>query len=148
RMENYPNVGDALRIRSRMSDAIAPDGIESAPVRGGEFGWFRSLPAADDGVFHDLVGNVAEFVTAEKEVDVIGGSAISAKDEGADGLALPLGRNGVARKFGDVGFRVAYSVPKLTAEPAAKAPNRDENIREAINKLSYLRPDAPKARAQ
>ena len=91
---------------------------------------FRPVPS-NDGVFHDLVGNVAEYVcevpdafarhdkeTADQvkrflsdtpdAVAVIGGSALSAPDVPLD---EPLRVTRPDRAFSDVGLRLAFTAP-------------------------------------
>lgn len=72
--------------------------------------WFRAAPNPD-GRFHDLVGNVAEWVQAPPsaaagERYLIGGSALSPKE--VEPTAVQRRRLSDSRQFSDVGFRLAF----------------------------------------
>ncbi|HEY7116922.1 MAG TPA: hypothetical protein VH475_10070 [Tepidisphaeraceae bacterium] len=80
--------------------------------------WFREVPVGagvPPSVFVDLVGNVAEFVTAAPgdgggKLYVIGGSALSPPGRKVD-QAFDLPGEQAGTGFSDVGFRLAFSEP-------------------------------------
>jgi hypothetical protein len=77
--------------------------------------WFHEVAAGSTrpGVFVDLVGNVAEFVTGEAgRVYVIGASALSPPPPVRDPeKPFEVGADQAAGGFSDVGFRLAFSEP-------------------------------------
>jgi hypothetical protein len=82
--------------------------------------WFHEVASGSSppGVFVDLVGNVAEYVTGEAgRVYVIGASAISPPPKARDpNKAFEVGTNQDAGGFSDVGFRMAFSEPAVGIE--------------------------------
>ncbi len=67
------------------------------------------------GVFADLVGNVAEYVTERDDgggVFVVGGSAMSPPPTGAGDLEVRVRPRDLGVGYADVGFRLAMRVPK------------------------------------
>ncbi len=69
--------------------------------------WFSDV-TVDEQLFHHLVGNVAEYVTVEATIAVIGGSALSPRELDVD-QPYPVDETNT-RGFSDVGFRLAFSV--------------------------------------
>lgn len=70
---------------------------------------------ASRGGFADLVGNVAEYVTAGDaggRVYVVGGSAMSPPPTGAGDLEVLVRPRDLGVGYADVGFRLAMRVPK------------------------------------
>jgi hypothetical protein len=153
---NPPLYGDDSRVWSAanlaaLAGQIAPvpnvnlpDGDQDLPMAAGHLG-FREVDdgAHYTGVFHDLIGNAAEFVVdiqpgegekldvsdpahavdqvkawfnpdRQASVAVIGGSALSAPDLNPL-TAYKLPANAPSRAFSDVGFRLAFSDPKAAA---------------------------------
>lgn len=71
--------------------------------------------ASASGPFADLVGNVAEYVTAGDAggaVYVVGGSAMSTPPTGAGDLEVRVRPRDLGVGYADVGFRLAMRVPK------------------------------------
>jgi hypothetical protein len=99
--------------------------------------WFDEVGPGDNQ-FHNLVGNVAEFVYTDdnkQRFQVIGGSALSPPDLWDGGKDRPFWKpyDYEAREFSDVGFRLAFDAP----------PSISDNLLEAMGKnVKYLGPSA------
>lgn len=112
----------------------------AAPAVAGNDGvlWFRAAPDPD-GRFHDLVGNVAEWVQAPPsaaagERYLIGGSALSPKE--VEPTAVQRRRLSDSRQFSDVGFRLAFDAvggAGPASEPLAA------RVKKAANALVLLK---------
>jgi hypothetical protein len=93
--------------------------------------------AVPDQRFHDLVGNVAEWVTdplangRPTTFYVIGGSALSSAPAGDECRKKRLGTKG-APVYSDVGFRLAFTapVPSLAESLALKLRSGDYYAKE------------------
>jgi len=101
--------------------------------------WFQDVTSGS-AKFHNLVGNVAEFVYSDKSAQkfsVIGGSALSPPDLW-DGASKPFSTaydydQAGAKEFSDVGFRLAFTAPQKSIV---------ESLREAIKAAKYIAPAA------
>jgi hypothetical protein len=101
--------------------------------------WFRQTPDKMDYEFHDLVGNVAEWVTessgAGLQYRVIGLSALSSVGDTVQNTRMepdtPYDPKTTAESpmpaFGDVGMRLAFDAPKPAAVEPAIMPAQLEN---------------------
>lgn len=76
--------------------------------------WFRGVAAGGAERFHNLVGNVAEFVidptSPSAPKAVIGASALSVAE-----IEVAVPYPAAARGYSDVGLRVAFTLDRLTA---------------------------------
>lgn len=98
---------------------VIPNKWNAEPVVSEDDGavWFRPVPEPD-GKFHDLVGNVAEWLKAPESASardrfLIGGSALSPKE--IEPTAVQRRQIPNAVTYADVGFRLAFDAAGGTA---------------------------------
>ncbi len=107
--------------------------------------FFRAVPTLDGKDFqvHDLIGNVAEWVTLgtwddqKPKYGIIGGSAISDPDVSEDqkDYYTPLEQPQASNPSpSDVGIRLAFT---------ASRPTLASNVRELLNARAFVPPDSP-----
>jgi hypothetical protein len=114
-----PDAGMFVPAGEKPSDEISPRG-DGRELNDGVL-WFHEVPATPAPVFVDLIGNVAEFVTAgDGKIHVIGGSALSPPARKLD-QPYPLAADQLTAAFSDVGFRLAFSEPAASMEKLASA---------------------------
>ncbi|MBL8760281.1 MAG: hypothetical protein JNL50_03180 [Phycisphaerae bacterium] len=136
RFDTLPWPDDGAFVPTGVKVPVRMDAVE---VDGGDDGtvWFRTA-ASPDGRFHDLVGNVAEWVlapgAAAGQAQVIGGSAMSAKEVAADQAQRATGA--ATQGYADVGFRLAFEAsgggPATASLPLA---GRLKNAADALSLL-------------
>ncbi len=120
----------SLRQRGQTIDVTASSEVDDDSI------WLRPIPKPADPVFHDMIGNVAEYVyhgpaidttdasSAAKQIakaisdpavklEVVGGSAL-ASPALETGRAYPIRATAAQHGFSDVGVRLAFSSPRLS----------------------------------
>lgn len=115
--------------------------------------WFRPVDQSTTTTFHDLIGNVAEYVFDDagvlegvapardkveaalgkgEKLKVIGGSALSPAGQ-SNSDPLPVNISQAKLGYSDVGFRLAFSAPR-----AAGAAGVGERLTTALSGSGYL----------
>lgn len=115
--------------------------------------WFRPVDASTPGTFHDLLGNVSEFVIEDpaaveniqptregveaalgkgEKLKIIGGSALSPQTQPTS-EPQPVSFSQARLGYSDVGFRLAFSAPR-----AAGAAGVGERLEAALGANGYL----------
>ncbi|MBI1189366.1 MAG: SUMF1/EgtB/PvdO family nonheme iron enzyme [Tepidisphaera sp.] len=128
------------------------DGLPAVTTDDGVL-WFRPVNEKTTTTFHDLIGNVSEYVSdgalvlegvaptreaveaaLEKgeKLRVIGGSALSPQGQ-ATNEPQPVNFPQSRRGYSDVGFRLAFSAPR-----AAGAAGVGERLQSALGSSGYL----------